>query len=277
MAYVLEPMKLEKLEKIFDDRAKEIIEYFLKKATFLQPEIKENQSEISIQIPKEHLEQWCVQALGATPIGAGSYPIDIYVEGEYGADIKSLMCKVEPSGVLKNTESGEASLGQKFKETGEGLDILFKEKKYDEIKEGWMEIIKNKNSTLKADHNLKHIYYFFFLNAKTRYYLCGTELNIEELVNVDINLERTTADSLYVTNYIDDRYGSTKIYKAKKRLELRLKPKQLVEDGLCIELLVPENNIRVDLRKELQKSITLEKYIKETIEAFFLNKGGKNV
>lgn len=273
MAYVLEPMKLERLENIFDERAKEIIEYFLKKAAFLQPEIKANQNEVSIQIPKEHLEQWCVQALGATPIGAGSYPIDIYVDGEYGADIKSLMCKVESSGALKNSESGEASLGQKFKETGEGLDILFKEKKYDEIKDGWIEIIKNKNASLKSDHNLKHIYYFFFLNAKTRYYLCGTELNIEELENVGIDSERTTSDSLYLTNYINEKYGSTKIYKAKKRLELRLKPKQLVEDGFCIELIVPENNIRVDLREELEKNNTLENYIKDTVEGFFLNKG----
>ncbi|MGL5796611.1 MAG: hypothetical protein ACRCYT_00250, partial [Cetobacterium sp.] len=82
----------------------------------------------------------------------------------------------------------------------------------------------------------------------------GIEVNIDNLPNVNVNLENTTNDSLFLNNYIEKKYGSAKIYKAKKRLELRLRPKKWVEDGLCIELSIPQSLKAVNLREVDLKS-----------------------
>ncbi|MEG2847870.1 MAG: hypothetical protein RR904_03730 [Bacilli bacterium] len=247
---VLKPMIKENLEKIFDKKAIEILEFQLEKSIIAQPEVKRYQDNQRLQITKEYLEQWCVQAIDAEPVGAGSYPVDIIGKTgdlKWGTDIKSLACKINKNGELSDSESGETSLAQKFTGTGTDLDTLFKNKQYDKIKDGWLEIVKRKNE----------IYYFFFLRGDQKFYLCGIEVNIDNLSNVKINLENTTNDSLFLENYIEKKYGSTKIYKAKKRLELRLRPKNWVEDGLCIELDIPKSLGTVNLRE-----VDLESYKK---------------
>lgn len=61
---------------------------------FSQPERIIGQDILPIQVPKEHLEQWVVQAIGALPVSAGNYGVDVIKEGEFGADIKMLSCKI---------------------------------------------------------------------------------------------------------------------------------------------------------------------------------------
>ena len=86
---VLTPLTKKQLEEIFDDAALEVIDYFLEKTILLQPEILDGQDELPIQIPKEHIEQWFVQAIHAKPVGAGSYPVDIIL-GIYS--VRMLRC-----------------------------------------------------------------------------------------------------------------------------------------------------------------------------------------
>ncbi|MGL5901512.1 MAG: hypothetical protein ACRCZO_02410, partial [Cetobacterium sp.] len=72
---VLKPMIKEDLEKIFDKIAIGILEFQLEKSIIAQPEVKRYQDNQRLQITKEYLEQWCVQAIDAEPVGAGSYPV----------------------------------------------------------------------------------------------------------------------------------------------------------------------------------------------------------
>lgn len=253
---VLKPINREKLETIFDKTAIEIFEFQLSKNVISQPERINGQEASGIQIPKEYLEQWCVQAIGAHPIGAGSYPIDI-LKDNWGADIKSLACKLNRHGKLANGDTGETSLAQKFKETGVNLDEMFNTGKYDEIKEGWLEIVKKKNELVIKEKGLEKIYYFFFLRGYKEYYLCGMEVFLDGLKDVTVDYNRSTKSSVFLKNYLESKYGYTKIYKAKKRLELRLKAKKWVEDGLCIELDIPEPLEPVNLRE-----VDLEEYKK---------------
>lgn len=162
---VLRPMDKDELEKIFDKKAIEILEFQLEKSIIAQPEIKRFQENQRLQITKEYLEQWCVQAINADPVGAGSYPVDIIGETEdirWGADIKAMSCKINRHGELADRESGETSLAQKFKETGAGLDQLFKEKDFETIKDGWLDIVRRKNEYVMEEEELDKIYYFFF-------------------------------------------------------------------------------------------------------------------
>jgi hypothetical protein len=247
MSYVLKPMNFEKLNKIFDDKAKKIIQFQLEKSIIAQPERIKGQKEYRLQITKEYLEQWCVQAINATPIGAGSYPVDI-LKDDWGADVKSMTCSLDRNGNLNNGDTGETSLAQKFQKTGTNLDDLFQNKDFESIKNGWIDIIKNKNLSVINDKSLNHIYYFFFLRGHKEYYLCGIEVNIDNLSNVTVNNDRSTRDSVFLDNYIENKYGYTKIYKAKKRLELRLKAKQWVDENLVITFPIPNSLKAINLR-----------------------------
>ena len=41
-------------------------------------------------------------------------------------------------------------------------------------------------------------------------------------------------ESVFVTGFVDDKYGAVKVYRAKRRMELRLKPRKWIEDKLVI-------------------------------------------
>lgn len=232
--YVIRPLQKEELKKFFDSTAKKTIQYFISKALFAQPELVEGQSNLPIHVPKEHIEQWIVQALNVVPVGAGNYAIDVVkkTEPKWGADVKMLSCKIK-AGKLTNGESGETSLAQKFTGAGNELDTLFTGEKYEEIVTEFVQIYSEKLSKVVKEENLKKIYYFFLLRAGTKFYVCGMEVLRENLKNV--KYLRNTKDSVWTKYFLEDKYGSVRVYKAKKRIELRLRPKQWYDDELLIE------------------------------------------
>jgi len=267
MNYVLKPLSLEELKSFFDENALQVIGYFLKKSIIAQPEKLPGQNDLPIQIPKEHIEQWVVQALGAKPIGAGSYPIDV-LGSNWGADVKMLSCQIDNNGKLKNADSGETSLAQKFNDDNFGdnntLDGLFKKKEYELIWNKWKDILIKKYKKVKDEQKTTNIYYFFILRAGLKFYLCALKLNLENLKQTTINEERSTNSSIWIKNFIDDNLGHVKIYKSKKRLELRLKPKKWVEEKLVISFDSNFEQISVNIReKVINNSLSdyIDKYL----------------
>lgn len=246
--YVLNPMTKEELLDIMDENANDIMKYFIKKSLFSQPEILPEQSSRAAQIPKEHIEQWFVQALGASPSGAGSYPVDIYdVDKGWAADIKMLNASVL-NGKLANADSGEASLGQKFKDVGVDLDSLFNTGKFEEIRELWLDIIRKKErKVLEEISGITHIKYLFILRAENSFYLVGCNLDGTKLSDTSVDTNRTTGISVFLHGMIDPDLGNAKIYKSKKRLELRLRPKEWIDRGLFIEFKTDFSPYKADL------------------------------
>lgn len=264
---VLRPLNRKELEIIFDSHAQEVIAYFLDKTMLLQPEINDLQQALPIQIPKEHIEQWFVQAIGAESVGAGSYPVDIVLEDEFCADVKMLSCKLNKHGGLKdNALSGETSLAQKFKSTGSDLDSLFKDNNFDEILDGWKRILSEKIQQVKDRFEDMPIYYFFFLRAGTTFYLCGCEFDTDEIENSYV-LDKSNDNSVYVGGFIKPNYGEVKIYKAKKRMELRLYPAHWVDKEKVIKFETNSNSKPVDLRKKA-KNGKLDDYKLEQFKSF---------
>ncbi|KAB7886418.1 hypothetical protein GA417_05565 [Poseidonibacter ostreae] len=264
---VITPLTREELTSYFDDTAISVIQYFLKKSILSQPERIEGQADLPIQIPKEHIEQWIVQSLGANSIGAGSYPIDVYLN-DWGADVKMLSCKIDKEGNLKNADSGETSLAQKFSDGNFGdnnsLDALFNNREFLYIWDRWKDIIINKYERVEKDLNINRILYFFILRAGTKFHLCGVKLNLRNLKSTSINEERSTNDSIWINDFIDLNYGHTKIYKAKKRFELRLKPKYWFDNN---KLLTFDTNFEqsiVNIR-ELVENNDLSEYIENNL------------
>ncbi len=265
--FVINPLKQSELQKFLDDKSKKIIKYFIIKSLFSQPEPKKGQKTLPIQIPKEHIEQWFTQSLDVKPVGAGSCPIDIYNEREkWGADIKMLNVKLDRSGNITNSDSGEASLGQKFEGPGINLDELFRAHEYEEIKDQWLELYYKKYKSLNKNYYIKKIYYFFILRPGTQieganFFFAGAVINLNALKKVGVNGDRTTTKSVFLKNFIDGEYGNTKIYKAKKRLELRLHPKTWVDNDMALKITTSFIPTHINLREEKVDAEYLKKEI----------------
>jgi hypothetical protein len=268
MSFVLTPLTNTELKTFFDDKALAVITYFLKKSIISQPEKLPSQVEdLPIQIPKEHIEQWIVQALGAKPLGAGSYPVDV-ITTSWGADVKMLSCKLDKNGNLKNADSGETSLAQKFGDGNFGddntLDDLFAQREYEFIWSKWKEILIDKYKKVEDDHGITDIYYFIVLRAGNIFHLCGLKVDLSKLVGTTINDTRSTNDSIWIKEFIEDAYGHIKIYKAKKRLELRLKPKKWVDNDMVISFDTNFKQISADIREKIINN-ELDDYIDDIL------------
>lgn len=267
MSYILTPLTITELKTFFDDTALDVITYFLKKSIIAQPEKLPNQDDLPIQIPKEHIEQWIVQALGATPFGAGSYPVDVITD-YWGADVKMLSCKVDKNGNLTNSDSGETSLAQKFGDgnfgDGNTLDDLFSQKKYEFIWDKWKEILTAKYKKVEDDHGIQDIYYFIVLRAGSVFHLCGMKVDLSTLIDTSINYPRSTKDSIWIKQFIEDDFGHIKIYKAKKRLELRLKPKRWVENNMVLSFDTNFLQLSTNIREKIINN-ELDDYINNVL------------
>ena len=198
--YVLEPLKQEELHKLFDDDAKNIIEYFIKKSVFSQPEKMVWQKDLPIQIHKEHIEQWITQALWIESKGAWSYAIDLLdSKNNWWADVKMLSAKVDKDWNLTNNDSWETSLAQKFKSTWIWLDNLFIEWKYQIIMEEWFWIYKAKK---RMELRLKPKNWFDKnLTIEFPTELIVDEINFREFVKNWWNIEnywKTKADTYFL-------------------------------------------------------------------------------
>lgn len=258
--YVINPLTSEELNSFLDNKSKDIIKYFIVKSLFSQPEPKLDQNQIPIQIPKEHVEQWFTQALNVHSVGAGSYPIDIYnLEQKWGADIKMLNIKVDKFGNITNSSSGEASLGQKFTGPGIDLDTWFAQKEYEKIKDSWVNLYNEKYNSIKDKYEINKIYYFFILRPGTQvegadFYFTGAVINLDNLHKIEVNKIRTTDKSVFLNHFIDNDYGNTKIYRAKKRLELRLNPKKWIENRFSLKISTSFQNKPINLRDDYTDS-----------------------
>jgi len=276
---ILEELKKNELDEIFDKKAKDIIKFLLNRTLICYPEFLKEQTEKSIYLEKKQCEQWIVQSLGLVPVGEGSYPIDGISKNKIGYDISNLNWGIT-KGNKEKKETGEKSLAQKFADENfgddlENLDELFTKGKKNEILIAWKEILKNKwNATIK-EKSLKKIILINIIKRqdKNKFYIFGIKINVKNIDNCEVDFSKKSKDSVFINNFINEELGSVKIYKAKKRLELRLKPKKWLENGDFIEFNFIFNNKTKNLRdeftsnkkgflKEIKKDF--EKFIKES-------------
>lgn len=268
--YVLEPLTQDKLKNFFDEISMKVLNHYINTAVFSQPEILPSQEVRPIQIPKEHFEQWVVQALNVKSVGSGNYPIDVVNrEKSWGADIKGLRCKEDDKDRLKNGETNETSLIQKFIKSGNQLDADFASRNYIKVKNEWIELWKNKLLEVKESEKLNEIYYFIVLIGIFKFYLLGLRVNINLISKENIGIRKTSDKSIFLSGVIDDKYGSVKIYKSKKRMELRLKPKNLLNDQFLVTFDIPIYRKEINMYELIQDEKRYESYLKEKVRKIF--------
>ena len=230
---VLKFLDKNEIEEIIDEPATKVISYLLKKVLFSQPELREGKETANIQMTKEFLEQWIAQALDMEIVGAGNYPIDVYdSEKKIGIDIKFLSLKIDEEGNFTKDISNETSLAQNFKNEGKDLDQLFAKKEYEIILERWKGLMNRKLQKAITEKKLKKLFYFIFIRGGDSINLAVAEVNPKNLDNLEVI--RGNDSSVFVKGYCEEKYGEVKVYKSKKRMELRTFPINLEKDEKMI-------------------------------------------
>ena len=104
------------------------------------------------------------------------------------------------------------------------------------------------------EKNLSHIYYFIVLRAGLKFYLCGMDVNVANIEKV--KYLRNTDQNVWTKNFMEERYGSIRVYKSKKRMELRLRPKQWYQENLLYEFSL-QGDVLVKGIKDIMKDETI--------------------
>jgi hypothetical protein len=271
---VLEALDKKEINEIFDINSKKILNFLLQKTIISYPEFLPSQKETSLYLEKKQCEQWIVQCLGLNPVGEGNYPID-GTRDKNGYDVSSLSLGQTPKTKKMNSQTGEKSLGQKFEDENFGelddtLDQLFLNKEGTKIVDAWKTILKKKWIKTIKEKNLDTLFLVNLVTYKieAKFYVFLLKINHEKLERIEKGEFSKKGSSIDVKNIIDTKYGNVKIYKAKKRLELRLKPKEFLKEGkyLCFDL---ENNTSSkNLRDIFNNDKQLQEYCNQEIEKY---------
>ena len=271
---VLEALDKKEINEIFDINSKKILNFLLQKTIISYPEFLPSQKETSLYLEKKQCEQWIVQCLGLNPVGEGNYPID-GTRDKNGYDVSSLSLGQTPKTKKMNSQTGEKSLGQKFEDENFGelddtLDQLFLNKEGTKIVDAWKTILKKKWIKTIKEKNLDTLFLvnLVIYKIEAKFYVFLLKINHEKLERIEKGEFSKKGSSIDVKNIIDTKYGNVKIYKAKKRLELRLKPKEFLKEGkyLCFDL---ENNTSSkNLRDIFNNDKQLQEYCNQEIEKY---------
>ena len=174
---------------------------------------------------------------------------------------------MDKKGNLAKGVSGESSLGQKFEDGKTNLDTLFKNKKKKELLDKWLKILKEKFEKPSKDFGIKNFYYFIFIRAGNKIYLSIAKVHKENLKYLKTG--KITKTSLFIENFVQEKHGNVKIYKSKKRMELRLQTKKLVDEKLVVSWKLDNHQPSIVNLRELAENKDLTKHLSLEIKRFF--------
>ena len=150
-------------------------------------------------------------------IGGGSCGMDVKTGMSEGIDA---MCVI-----MNKTQSNEKSLMQNFSESGENLDHLFHERDDTTAVGLFVEGYSKKLEKCKIEKNLTELYILAFISTRTEVHMTCFNINIENLKNVSSGGfvgDKDKCVNIIVNGFINSAYGNVRLYKSKKRMELRL-------------------------------------------------------
>jgi hypothetical protein len=142
-------------------------------------------------------------------VGNGSTNVDIISE-KNAIDVSVL--------TLNGNYTNEKSIMQNFSECND-LDSLFVNKDGNKA----VDIFKNKftNKCKFEDENTK-MYYMIFICKDKNIYMSSLLLNSKNISEMKCSSFTKSCKNILIDNFIESKYGNVRLYKSKKRLELRL-------------------------------------------------------
>ena len=177
-------------------------------------------------IEDEFSEYYVAKSSGGIEIGGGSCAMDVQIK-DIGIDV---MCVI-----MNKNSSNEKSLIQNFSSSGENLDTLFKNKKDNEAVNLYTSQYLKKLLDVKKDKLLKELYILAFISTIKDVFIACFKINIENIENISSGgfvKNKNTCVNIIINNFIDPLYGNVKLYKSKKRMELRLLPNILKSEHI---------------------------------------------
>jgi len=160
------------------------------------------------------MEYIIAKSIDGKRVGEGHSPIDVInTKEKIGIDIMCLCCN--------SSMTNEKSIMQNFKDCGNNLDILFKENKLQEAIYLYKKSYYNKLIKAIKKYELSKLYYLVLISYSSNIYLSAFTLDINAICNIKENGLSVGNKSINCKNFIHNTFGSTKLYKSKKRLELR--------------------------------------------------------
>lgn len=147
-------------------------------------------------------------------VGAGNCPIDVYApEKKLGLDVACLC--------LNGKITNEKSLTQNFNASAHELEELFKQNRCEEAIHLYRKIWHQKLCEAQKKFNVRELLYLCFISTDQTIYMSAFKINVKAVINIKSTGFTNQEKSIKIENIIDDKYGSTKLYKNKKRMELR--------------------------------------------------------
>lgn len=198
--------------------------------TYLSAERLSYYSETSTQnleLESGFSEWWVANATNGIRIGEGHCPVDVLTGNKSGIDV---MCVC-----LNGNQTNEKSIMQNFSNSGENLDIYFSDGRWKEAMALYIKDYNKKIQHFCKQYNSDKLYYLVFISTNQHVYASSFKININALANIRETGVTPQKKSLNCMNFIDSKYGTTKLYKSKKRLELRFN-KNILHCDNTIEL-----------------------------------------
>ena len=197
---------------------------------YFYPDMREFIQESStgnLVLPPTFSEWMVKKSVNGNLISSGNSAMDVVVSGNKAIDVGTLC--------LSGSQTNEKSIMQNFTEDGaNNLDRLFENEDYENIVESYRDLYKTKiNSFCEANENITNLYYLIFISTNQHIYLTGYKLNKENIDNIEFDC--LIRRSVKIKNVIEPNYGNAKIYKSKKRIELRF-TKETIQHPFTIKL-----------------------------------------
>lgn len=219
--YVLEPCQLPKSIQL------PLLQEYIKQ--YMDPRLEfYKETQRSLYIEDEFSEWWTVKATNGVQIGKGNEATDVVTSEKEGIDA---MCVI-----MNNKESNEKSLIQNFNTAGCDLDNLFKNKDDTVAVQLFMNDLKKKLLHVKEKYELIDLYILAFISLPDSVHISCFKYNLEKIDLVLSSGFTQRAQSILINGFIEEKYGNVKLYKAKKRIELRLKKSCIEENPFSVKL-----------------------------------------
>tara|TARA_Y100000389_G_scaffold204979_1_gene261533 strand:+ start:4033 stop:4953 length:921 start_codon:yes stop_codon:yes gene_type:complete len=221
--FVIEPTNL---DIINIEKLQEYIKKYISNRNELYMEKKSN-----LWLESIFTEWWIAKSINGKEIGAGNSPIDIHKD-KIGIDVFNVC--------LNGNMTNEKSIMQNFTSSGKDLDTYFTKENYDEIVELFKKEYIEKILKVYRTYKLDELYYIGFISTKKEIYMTILKVNLDILQSINLITEKVCNNkkdicSINIKNMIKNDFGNIKLYKAKKRLELRLN-KNILQNEHCIKL-----------------------------------------
>lgn len=178
-----------------------------------------SEEKCGLKIHSTYSEYYTAKSTDGIKIGAGNCAMDVITKNNEGIDT---MCVIQDE---KKRESNEKSLMQNFSVAGKNLDTLFKDKKDAEAVQFYGSGYLQKLQKAKDKYLLKELYILAFISTKKDVSLVCFKLNLENIKKISSGgfVKNFQGEkNIIINNFINPSYGNVKLYKSKKRMELRL-------------------------------------------------------